>query len=281
MKPSKPSNLRVVTTPTFDWLAQKARGSRSRMLIASPYVNNGVIQLTNLVSRDVNRTLVTRTDLRDFALGSSNLETLCTLARDGVTVRSLSDLHAKVYIFDEAAALVTSANATYGGMHRNWECGLAITDTVVVRRLARLLLRGFGADRRTQLTTLEELEALRVPLEAIRVSLPERPRVLISADSSAAVDATFSVTHNEDLLAGFSGWLRLTLRGVLAMPRGGFRLEDLLSFCAPSAAREYPRNHHVPDKLRQQLQVLRNRGLVEFMNRGEYRCTIMVGRDLT
>ena len=65
--------LQVVTTPTFNWLAEFASACRSRMLIGSPYVNNGIIGLTNQVPKDVPRTLVTRTDLRDFALGASSL----------------------------------------------------------------------------------------------------------------------------------------------------------------------------------------------------------------
>jgi hypothetical protein len=98
MRVNEVSSLQVVTTPTFDWLSQNAASCRSRLLIASPYVNNGITELTSLASKNVTLTLVTRTDLRDFALGASNLETLCALARDGVRVRSLSDLHAKIYI---------------------------------------------------------------------------------------------------------------------------------------------------------------------------------------
>jgi type II restriction enzyme len=52
-------------------------------------------------------------------------------------------------------------------------------------------------------------------------------------------------------------------------------LPDLLRVCEPLAAREYPRNHHVAAKLRQQLQVLRNLGLVEFVRRGVYRRTMV------
>jgi type II restriction enzyme len=33
----------------------------------------------------------------------------------------------------------------------------------------------------------------------------------------------------------------------------------------------HPDNRHVRDKIRQQLQVLRNLGLVEFLGRGRYR----------
>jgi len=34
----------------------------------------------------------------------------------------------------------------------------------------------------------------------------------------------------------------------------------------------HPGNRHVPDKIRQQLQVLRDLGFVEFLGRGRYRC---------
>ena len=40
----------IVTTPTFDWLAERARDCNSRILVGSPYVNDGIINLTNLVS---------------------------------------------------------------------------------------------------------------------------------------------------------------------------------------------------------------------------------------
>ncbi len=72
--------VQVVVTPTFDWLAERALACSSRMLIGSPYVNNGIVKLTDMAANNVSRTLVTRTDLRDFAIGASNLDTLCHLA---------------------------------------------------------------------------------------------------------------------------------------------------------------------------------------------------------
>ena len=68
--------LEVVTTPTFDWLADRARACRSRMIVGSPYVNRGVVGLTDLVPAHVSQTLVTRMNLRVFATGSSDLDTL-------------------------------------------------------------------------------------------------------------------------------------------------------------------------------------------------------------
>lgn len=40
---------------------------------------------------------------------------------------------------------------------------------------------------------------------------------------------------------------------------------------AEALGRLHPANRHVRDKIRQQLQVLRDLGLVEFLGRGDYR----------
>ena len=237
MGTKKNNTPQIVTTPTFDWLAERARDCNSRILVGSPYVNDGIINLTNLVSKEVSRTLVTRTDLRDFALGASNLDTLCNLGNGGVTIHSLSNLHAKIYVFDHHSALVTSANATFSGMYRNFECGLATEDERVVKRLARSLMSGLGADRPPRKMKVEELESLHIPLKAIKASLP-KPSGIVPTDNVPAVKATFSISDPEMLLAGAKGWLKLTLRGVLAMPESGFQLRDLFDECSDAAARE-------------------------------------------
>ena len=244
------------------------------MLIGSPYVNYGIIDLTNQVPEDIPRTLVTRTDLRDFALGASSLDSLCILAGNGITIKSLSNLHAKMYIFDRAA-LVTSANATVSGLHRNLECGLATMDEIVVGQLASSLLKGFGAKRYPPEVTLE---ALKASVEAIKVTLPDPYFAAAthdySEDNSPAIEARFSIDNEIALLEGFKGWTRLTLEGVLEMPGSKFQMPELLAVCGPVAARAYPRNQNVRPKLRQQLQMLRDLGLVEFLGHGFYRRTI-------
>ena len=270
------NDLQVVITPTFDWLAERARACRSRMLVGSPYVNDGIIRLTEMVAGGVTLTLVTRTDLRDFALGSSSLSTLCTLAGQGVAVHSLHGLHAKMYIFDDTSALVTSANATHSGMLRNLECGLGTGDSQVVQDLAESLLSGFGAEEPPPEMSHDELEALHAPLETIRATLPKLPQIPQKVDSP--VEATFSISDKETLLNGFTRWRRLTLEGVLSMPMEGFHMNDLLKVCEPVAAVQYPGNSFVRAQLRKQLQILRDLGIVEFMGGGHYRFTMETGQ---
>lgn len=48
-----------------------------------------------------------------------------------------------------------------------------------------------------------------------------------------------------------------------------FTLEDLYSF-SPSLAEKHPNNKHIKDKIRQQLQILRDRGYLEFKGSGKY-----------
>ncbi len=264
--------MQIITTPTYDWLAEQARACNSRLLIGSPFVNDGILQLTDLVPKGASRTLVTRTDLRDFAMGASSLDTLCSLSKDGVSIRSLSRLHAKMYVFDSSVALVTSANATRAGMWRNFECGLGITDSHTIIMLAKSLLNGFGTKDAVDEVGLKELLGMYRHLESIKVTVAPHPKP--DDHAPPAPEPTFSISDKEAFLKGFTGWRKLTLEGVLEMSEDGFQMDQLMQVCGPQAARKYPKNRFVPEKLRQQLQVLRNRGLVEFVSPGIYRRTM-------
>ena len=47
-------------------------------------------------------------------------------------------------------------------------------------------------------------------------------------------------------------------------------MDQVLAVCAPLAAIRYPDNRHVREKLRQQLQRLRDLGLIAFLGSGHY-----------
>ncbi|MGP5493636.1 hypothetical protein ACTXNC_02935 [Psychrobacter celer] len=49
-----------------------------------------------------------------------------------------------------------------------------------------------------------------------------------------------------------------------------FSLQQVYAF-ADELQRKYPDNNHVKDKIRQQLQVLRDKAIIEFVGRGQYR----------
>ena len=66
------------------------------------------------------------------------------------------------------------------------------------------------------------------------------------------------------------GWLIEVLKAVEAIGRETFALDEVYAQEA-RLQRAYPRNNNVRPKIRQQLQVLRDQGLIEFVGRGKYR----------
>lgn len=73
------------------------------------------------------------------------------------------------------------------------------------------------------------------------------------------------------------GWLLNVLWCVERIGKTDFILEDVYAF-ETHLSGLYPSNRHVRQKIRQQLQVLRDRGFVEFMGRGRYRSTRVASR---
>ena len=66
------------------------------------------------------------------------------------------------------------------------------------------------------------------------------------------------------------GWTTLTLAMVRRLKKPSFKLAEMYAM-EGEFAMVYPENRHVRDKIRQQLQVLRDLELVEFLGGGEYR----------
>lgn len=65
------------------------------------------------------------------------------------------------------------------------------------------------------------------------------------------------------------GWAAEVLRCVKDLPRT-FELADVYKY-ENHLRRRYPNNKHVREKIRQQLQVLRDHGMIIFVdNRGQY-----------
>ena len=72
------------------------------------------------------------------------------------------------------------------------------------------------------------------------------------------------------LKAAERGWTLDVLTAMCGLGKRAFSLDDAYS-TVDELARLHPANRHVRDKIRQQLQVLRDKGLIEFLGRGQYR----------
>ncbi len=66
------------------------------------------------------------------------------------------------------------------------------------------------------------------------------------------------------------GWTLAIMRCIDHLAKKEFFLEDIYAF-EEELRGVYPNNKHIKDKIRQQLQVLRDKGYLEFVGRGKYR----------
>jgi hypothetical protein len=76
--------------------------------------------------------VVTRFNLDDLCAGVSSLDALDWLLAQGAEIRGIQNLHAKAYLFDDARAIVTSANLTTAALMRNHELGFVTTGAALV-----------------------------------------------------------------------------------------------------------------------------------------------------
>jgi type II restriction enzyme len=72
------------------------------------------------------------------------------------------------------------------------------------------------------------------------------------------------------------GWLLDVLVCVERIKKQEFSLDDVYGFEVYLQAK-HPENHNVKAKIRQQLQFLRDKGVIEFLGRGRYRMKLTDG----
>ena len=106
-------------------------------------------------------------------------------------------------------------------------------------------------------------------------SLPADARIPIVEDGHEMPKATVRDSWNRFLFlreqsAYSRGWLADVLACVRQLDKETFTLGDAYTF-ERQLAELHPRNKHIRPKIRQQLQVLRDCGIVEFLGKGVYR----------
>lgn len=103
--------------------------------IISPFVKEQIIYKIQQKFDFKKFELITRFNLKDFALNVSSLDSLRFSLDSGAKIYGVNGLHSKVYLFDKRSAIVTSANLTNGGLISNYECGIFLTDRLLISKL--------------------------------------------------------------------------------------------------------------------------------------------------
>jgi len=146
--------------------------------------------LSDIKNRDVR--LLTYLSKMDIIGGASSLDSLTALIKAGVRCRYISSgprLHAKVYVFDDRSAVVTSANLTRNALNTNIEVGVHLSGVA-----AHELIRWFDALWKNRADELDlatvskwrrETEAQRAEYSALRKKAERQPMLPTAGHLSA------------------------------------------------------------------------------------------------
>ncbi len=142
--------------------------------------------------------LLTSLTPMDVASGATSLESLNALLKMGVQCRTLPPrprLHAKVYIFGNSCAVVTSANLTTSGFDSNIEVGVEIS----------------GRDTNHLLTWFDQLWELAVPVTVAQLSDMQRETAALRREFTKLkqrVKTKWKPTHDGKKKTSFSDSLQ-------------------------------------------------------------------------
>lgn len=132
---------KIVTTPSIEFLKEMVSVAKKEIIIVSPWIKLHTLQtIVNHCKQNINWKVLTRGDIEDFRQGTSDIEAFRFMIDNKFfDLRTLEDLHAKVYVIDNKLSLVTSANLTVAGMQFNNEIGFASQNTQEITDLISII----------------------------------------------------------------------------------------------------------------------------------------------
>lgn len=154
----------------------------------------------------------------------------------------------------------------------NYDLGrLAVTDLIVVPK--QFFVREVIQQRPPLASTARR--AGWVGCNILLNQIPETGKLFIVRDGeplskSSVLEQWRRTLFLRDQAVDARGWLIEVMKCVERLGRSEFTLDDVYGF-EDALSQLYPGNQHVRPKIRQQLQVLRDQGYLEFLTRGRYR----------
>ena len=115
--------------------AEALSADAGELRIICPFIKTDALERLKVLSRRRGKVeVITRFKLADFAEGVSDLAALRKLFDADARVRGVRNLHAKLYLFGESRAIITSANLTEAALRRNHEFGMVAEDAAIIAK---------------------------------------------------------------------------------------------------------------------------------------------------
>lgn len=264
--------LELIKSPWQNTFLRLLIEAKTNVYLASPFIK---LQTATLITQNVNQGIdfryINSFKLSHFHTGASDLDALRILRNKNCIQKNIHNLHAKLFIFDNVA-IVTSGNLTPGGLRNNLEYGVLIRDEIVEEI------------KLDYLSIFDNLEYPEITLDVINkaenilLSVPRERRKTIRVSDKELFEEILNDENIEErfdggtpsIISNLSPWEKDVFQCLLKLSSDVFTLQEVYSF-ERHLSRLHPNNRNIKAKIRQQLQYLRDIGLIEFTRPGIYK----------
>ena len=266
------NNVRIIKSPWDDIFCKLISQAEKKVYLASPFIKEQTARvIREKISGQVDIKYMLSFKLANFHKGVSDIKALKIFSEMGIQQKNVSNLHAKLFIFD-STAIVTSANLTPGGLKRNFEYGVLIEGNLV-KQIEQDYLSLFN-DIEHPFINDEILRKAEEILDAVPRETNQRAELSDEQLFAPILSEEFANEQfdggTEVILQNLSAWKRSVFECLIKIESDVFRLDEVYEF-EQHLQSLYSQNQNIRPKIRQQLQYLRDLGLLEFVRPGIYR----------
>jgi HKD family nuclease len=259
----------IINSPWEKTFVRLLRKATATVYLASPFIKSQTASLiTQNIANGIDFRYINSFKLAYFHNGASDLDALSILMKDNCKQKNVPNLHAKLFIFDDAA-IITSGNLTPGGLKNNLEYGILVQDSLITE-IKHDYLTIFNNPDHPKITS----EIINKAQDILSAVPKEKRRKIGVADKSlfAEITATEELFDggSESVISSLTSWKKDVFECLMKIPYDVFTLRQVYLF-EKQLRLLHPNNHNVQEKIRQQLQYLRELGLVEFGKPGVYK----------
>ena len=238
--------MRILQTPFKDEFKELINGAKSRLYISSPFIKTNMANMVvDTLKKGVECRVLTKFTLHNLRYNSLDIKAVESFSNNGFEVKSLDNLHAKIFVIDDKA-IVGSSNLTNGGLLSNIEYNILIEDSKVIKDdFLKLYKEGSLVNNKS----IDSMQKIIKKLPTLKTPTLNK----------------FNTKDLEVLKTVLTKGNRKVFDYIDSMNRDEFSLNDVYG-CKDMFAGETPEN-----SIRRNLQELRDKGLLEFISRGFYK----------
>ena len=257
--------ISVVKTPSNKVFFNLIKESEHELLFCAPFIKKEIVdEILSHKKPDAVLEVITSANLANFISGSLDVEAIKTLLNNGVQVLNYQNLHAKIYLFDNKRALVTSANLTNNALFNNYEYGLLLHEDEK-ETINKIYSDFISMIDDKELCGSFDKESIK---EIERFVSKYKGNNLVRVDEEG--DNLLPVDEKIELSNHLNGWKKDIFDCLDLIKQQDFNLIDVYKF-EDVLKLKHPNNNHIQPKIRQTLQYLRDLGFVKFVAPGKYK----------